>query len=278
MARRSRPAIWYLTAMASIAVGVVPIAVLERWFGVPRRISVGFGVLAWAGAVAAKAIIHHWVVDRAVRRGADHRAASLVLGVLSAASELGVAAAFFVFVWRPPTIAQLIGFGAGAGMAEAVMMPFITNPFRGSTLEAHADGVFTRSAGSALFQWFKVLERISATLLHVSSRALVYLTIASANPAPAAVAVCGFAAVDGVAYYGLLQKWRFDQWRVLGRVHACVASVAILLTAALVWFAPLFSAAGQAAPRAGYESPSMPGSFPIRSPHVVAPAGPPVPS
>jgi hypothetical protein len=166
--------------------------------------------------------------------------ASAGLGILSAAAELGVAAAFFVFVWHPPTFAQLVGFGAGAGMVEAVMVPFMANPFSGSTLEGHSADVFNRSAGAPLFQWFKVLERIWATLLHVSSRALVYLTIASGNPVPAAVAVGGFAAVDGVAYYGLLEKWRFDQWPTLVRVHAYVAGVATLLTAALALFAHSF--------------------------------------
>ena len=206
MASRSRPAIWYVTALASVAVGIIPIVVLERWFGVPRKVSVGFGVVAWAAAVAAKALIHHLVVDRAVRRGTHHRTAAVILGVLSASAELGVAAAFFVLVWHPPTLWQLIGFGAGAGMAEAVMLPFIANPFKGSTLETHSEEVFTRSAGVPLIQWLKVAERIWATLLQVSSRALVYFTIASGNPAPAAIAICGFAYVDGMAYYGLLQK------------------------------------------------------------------------
>ena len=243
MASRSRPAIWYVTAAASVAVGIIPIIVLERRFGVPRRVSVGFGVVAWAAAVAAKAIIHHVVVDRAVRRGTDHRTAAVILGVLSASAELGVAAAFFVLVWHPPTLSQLIGFGAGAGMAEAVMLPFIANPFKGSTLEAHSEEVFTRSSGAPLIQWLKVLERIWATLLQVSSRALVYLAIASANPVPAAVAICGFAGVDGMAYYGLLQKWRLDQGPTLLRVHAYVGVVAMALTTAMVLFAPLFTAA-----------------------------------
>ena len=243
MTNRSRFAIRYVTALASIAVGIVPIVVLERWFGVPRKVTVGFGVLAWAVAVAAKAIVHHLVVDRAVRRGVDHRTASVILGVLSAAAELGVAAPFFVFVWHPPTLPQLIGFGAGAGMAEAVMMPFMTNPFKGSTLEAHSTDVFTRSAGAALIQWLNVLERIWATLLHVSSRALVYFTITSANPVPACVAVCGFACVDGMAYYALLQKWRLDEWPTLARLHAYIGGVAMVLMAAFVLFAHLFDAA-----------------------------------
>ena len=58
---------------------------------------------------------------------------------------------------------------------------------------------------------------------------------------PAAVAVCGFACVDGMAYYGLLQKWRFDQRPTLVRVHAYVGGVALALAAALVLLAPLFA-------------------------------------
>ena len=126
-------------------------------------------------------------------------------------------------------------------MAEAVMLPFMTNPFKGSTLEAHSADMFTRSAGAPVIQWLKVLERIWATLLHVSSRALVYLAIRSGNPVPAAVAVCGFACVDGMAYYGLLQKWRFDQAQTLARVHTYVGGVAMVLTAAFAFFARLFN-------------------------------------
>ena len=157
---------------------------------------------------------------------------SVIHGFLSALAELGVAAAFFVFVWHPSTMPQLIGFGAGAGMAEAVMLPFMTNPFKGSTLEPHSTDVFTRSAGAAVIQWLNVLERVWATLLHVSSRGLVYMTMTSASPLPAVIAVCGFASVDGMAYYGLLQKWRFDELRTLARVHACVGGVAAALTIA----------------------------------------------
>jgi hypothetical protein len=53
----TRPTVWYMTGAASIAVGVVPIVILERWFGVPRKFTVGFGVIAWAVAVGAKAAI-----------------------------------------------------------------------------------------------------------------------------------------------------------------------------------------------------------------------------
>lgn len=229
-----------MTAAASVVVGIAPILALELWWSVPRGITVGYGVIVWVVAVAIKAVIHQLVIDRAVRRGADHRYVSCIHGLLSAFSELGVAAAFFAFLWRPTTLPQLIGIGAGAGMAEAIMLPFIKNPFKGTTLETHSTEVFSSTAGVSAIQWLNVLERVWATLLHASSRALVCLTVMSTNPLPALIGVCGFAAVDGIAYYGHLRKWRFDEIRTLSRVHLFLGGIAALLTGAFVLFARLF--------------------------------------
>jgi hypothetical protein len=48
--------------------------------------------------------------------------------------------------------------------------------------------------------------------------------------------------VDGIAYYGLLQKWRFDETATLVRIHARAGVVALTLTAAFAFFARLFDA------------------------------------
>ncbi len=47
MENRSRRVISYVTAAASIFVGLAPVVVLEKWWGVPRKITIGFGVIAW---------------------------------------------------------------------------------------------------------------------------------------------------------------------------------------------------------------------------------------
>jgi hypothetical protein len=235
-----RPRIWYITAAASILIGVVPILLLERWWGVPRKLTVGFGVIAWVISVlVVKMPLYQVGTHRAVTRGADHRKVSIAHGFLSGFSELGIAAVFFLFVLDRLTLPQLIGFGAGAGMAEAVMLPFIRNPFKGSVLEEHAEETFTRAANDARVQWFSVLERVWATLLHVSSRGLVYVTVLTGNPVPAGMALAGFASVDGVAFYAHLQKWRFDEVPVLARIHVILGVVAAALTAAFLFFAPV---------------------------------------
>lgn len=234
MSRSPRPSLWYFTAAASILVGVVPVILLERWWGVPRKITVGFGVLAWvAGVLLIKVPLHHLIIEPMVRRGSDHARVSILHGALSGCSELGAAALFFIFVLPRLTLPQLLGFGAGAGMVEAIMLPFIRNPLEGTVLERHAAETIERSSENAVVQWLSVLERVWATLLQVSSRALVYFSVVSGNPVPAVLALSGFAACDGLAYYAHLEKWPFDRASILVRIHMYLAGVAALLWGAL---------------------------------------------
>lgn len=237
-----RPPLWYLTTAASIAVGVIPIWILESWFLVPRKIIVGYGFLAYIiGVTAIKLPLHHFIVERILRPRLSAAILAASQGVLSGVSELGAAAAFFVFVIPRLSWWQLVGFGVGAGAVEAIMLPFISNPFKGTTLEEHADRVFREAAADRSIQWLSVLERVWAMLLQVSTRGLVYFSVADRTLIPACVALAGFAIVDGTAYYWHLKKVRFDSVRVLARVHAYLAFMAVVLVCAFLLWSRSFS-------------------------------------
>ena len=242
MAERPKSEVPHAASIGSIIVGVAPIIVLANWWDVPLKITVGYGVLAWVAAVLLKTAIHQLVIDRVVRQGASHRAVAAIQGLLSASTELGVAAVFFMYIWQPATMAELIGFGAGAGMAEAVILPSLKNPLKGTSLELHATEVLACTGGDSTIQWLSVLERVLATVLHIASRSLVYLTFLSSNPLPAVLAVGGFSCVDGVAYYGHLKKWRFDSVRTLASMYGYIGGIAAALTGIFVIFARLFDA------------------------------------
>ena len=232
-----RTRLWYFTTAASIAIGIIPIWVLEVRFGVPRKISVGYGILAYVvGVTVLKLPIHHFLVERLLRPKLSLPALAATQGVLSALTELGAAAAFFVYVVPALTWWQVVGFGVGAGAVEAIMLPFISNPLKGTALEQHAEKVFRAAAGAHAVQWLSVVERAWAMLLQVSARGLVYLSVASGNPAPACLAVAGFSAVDGSAYYWHLKQWRFDSLPVLARVHAFIGLVACIMTALFLFW------------------------------------------
>jgi hypothetical protein len=233
--RRDR--LWFFTAAASIAIGIIPIIVLETWFGVPRKISVGYGILAFVvGTAVVKVPIYQSLVERVLRPRMSTVPLAAVQGVLSAISELGVAALFIVFVVPRLTWWQVVGFGVGAGACEAIMLPFISNHLKGTSLEGYMEDVGRASAGQPAVRWLGVLERAWAMLLQVSTRGLVYLSIAGGSPAPALAAIAGFGAVDGTAYYWLLKRWRFDSLPVLIRVHIFLGAAACVMTAAFLFW------------------------------------------
>lgn len=220
--------------ISSILVGILPVLWLYGRHEVPLRISVGYGVLVWVAAVLLKAAVYRLVVDRMARRATGHRVTALLQGVLSASTELGMAAAFFWLMWQPETLPELMAIGAGAGMAEAVMMPTMRNAFKGTALEAHADALSAGVTGNTRVQWLGVLERVFATMIHMSSRALVYLSIASGAFVPAIIGVCAVACVDGAGFYAHLRRWRFDDVRVLVRLEGFVGTIAAAMTGAFL--------------------------------------------
>lgn len=73
-----------------------------------------------------------------------------------------------------------------------------------------------------------VLERLLAYLPHIGVRGLVYVGVVTKNVLPILLAVVTFAAIDGRAYYAHLQKWAFDDPRVLGKFYLYFGAVGCL--------------------------------------------------
>ena len=60
-----------------------------------------------------------FLVERALRPRLSEKALAATQGIISAASELGAAAVFFVAVVSRLTSWELVGFGVGGGVARA---------------------------------------------------------------------------------------------------------------------------------------------------------------
>lgn len=132
-----------------------------------------------------------------------------------------------MFVVPKLTLVQLIGFGTAAGTVEAIILPFMQNPLKGTPLEAHSSEVIQKSSDNSLIQWMSVIERLLALFLHIGTRGLVYISFISGNIIPAILAVITFALVDGRAYFAHLEKWSFDDFRVLCKIYTFLAILAI---------------------------------------------------
>ena len=77
---------------------------------------------------------------------------------------------------------------------------------------------------------FPIVERSVTMVLHTSSRALIYAAIVLGNVVPALLAVSLFACVEGRAYYGLLNRWKFLSLTVAIKFYALVAIAAGILS------------------------------------------------
>jgi hypothetical protein len=223
--------------VASIAVGIVPLIILERCYGVPRKLMLGYGFLAWiVGVTGLKMPLYHFFVVPVLHRLLSPAWLGVVQGVISAATELGAAALFFLFVVPNLSFTELIGFGCAAGSLEAIILPAIPTAFRGTPLKGHAAKVLATQGTSMLMPWLDVLERALASVVHLSTRGLVYVGMKTASAIPIVIAVGTFAAIDGVVYYGHLRKWRFEDASVLARFYTFLAAVALIQALSFVGF------------------------------------------
>lgn len=234
MTRQPRSFAKYLPSLVSIAFGILPILVMILWCGVSRKV-IGKGALAYAaGAVGLKLPLYHLLVVKVLHRKLSNTSLAVSQGVVSSLSELGATLCFFFFVTPQLTLGELIGFGMAAGSIEAIILPFMKNPLQGTPLEEHSEEVIQRSSQNLSLEWWGVVERMLATLIHITTRGLVYISYSTGNLVPGFLAFAGFASIDGRAYYAHLQKWGFDDIRVLLRFYRYLGTTAILLTLVFV--------------------------------------------
>ena len=219
----------HLPTVASVAVGILPVIILILWFDVPRKI-IGKGAMAYAvGAVGIKLPLYHLLVTKVLHKKLSNRSLAFSQGALSAFSELGAALVFFLFVVPELTFVELIGFSLAAGSVEAIILPFMKNPLEGTPLEAHAEETGKKASENMTIQWLGVVERVLASLVHTATRGLTYISYFTGNLVPIALALVGFASIDGRAYYAHLEKWQFDNTQVLAKFYRFLGAVACSL-------------------------------------------------
>jgi hypothetical protein len=230
----------HLPTIASLLVGAIPLVVLIQWFGVPRKLILGWGILSYIiGVGVFKMPMYHLIVVRVLHRRLSNVWLGISQGFGSAVSELGSAFLFFLFVVPELTLAQLIGFGAAAGAVEAIVLPFMGNPFEGTPLEGHSAEVEQRASLRSSVRWLGVLERVFALITHITARGLIYISIVAHSLVPGLIAIVTFAALDGRGYYAHLEKWAFDDVKVLRRFYAYFATVALIQLSSFLFFYPL---------------------------------------
>jgi hypothetical protein len=185
------------------------------------------GAIVWAISVAAKIplarFLHRGLGESATPeiRGAAH-------GVLSAACELGCAAACFVWFLTDGSAWTTAAFGAGAGWIEvvALLIPSLRSGDKGPESDELPWHV----------RWTFLIERTGAVIGHTGSRGLIWLAVIR-NPWFALPAGMGFAIVDGLAVYGSIQKWKWLEWETWSRFYGAVTTISMLELLLFIAFA-----------------------------------------
>jgi hypothetical protein len=222
-----------IIGMLSLGVGVA--IYLTQGLGVSRDI-IGYGALSYAlGAVGFKGLLYSGLVVPVLHRYFSPLWLATAHGFISALSELGAAALFFLLVIPEVSLPELIGFGATAGIVEALIIPLMSiggiDVLSGTPVEKNGAEQWQDMGATPLaVMVFPIVERALTLVQHTSSRALVYASMVLGNGVPALLAVSLFAAVDGVAYYALLKKWKVLSFEIAIRYYAFLAVSAGILT------------------------------------------------
>lgn len=154
---------------------------------------------------------------------------ALSLGIVSAASELGMAAIVFLKAEGHLVDAQaavILAFAIGAASTETLLVQVASKLTVGSDLE-QVERWIDGARASRLVQNSLFFERLLAVTGHIGSRSLLGLSLVTGSPWPVCVAAIGFTLTDGLAAYGGLRGWDFFSPVTFRRF--CVACALIVL-------------------------------------------------
>jgi hypothetical protein len=202
------------------AIMVVPIAVLYFGYRVPLKYFL-LGSGSWGIGLMVKMLLYHGVIRR-LPKPLPLSVTAVSNGLSSGICELGAALA--VFAWFAPlTLYQVVAFGVGIGSFEAWLVASVPNLLSGTDLVSGAKKLESQIAQLAPARrrvyeiLFPSMERLFASMIHVGTRALTYVFLASENLLAGLLALAVFVFVDGWLGFRLLmapdpdlrQLWRF---------------------------------------------------------------------
>jgi len=228
------PRSWSLSSLAAL----VTIVVVPPWLAISAgasTVSVLAGAVIWFGSVMLKRF-----VVRGARRWSPWQNGSpiviaLMQGLVSAVVELAAAAAYLVTL-PGATLIEVLGFGVGAGSAEAayvLVLGVISPQVDEDVLRAWVDGATV----SWCVRFAVPIERLFALIGHVGARGLLYVALMQATPLRflwGVAAVSLFAAIDAVAVYGHMRRWRWHDPQTCWRAHSFFAALSLVEFALLI--------------------------------------------
>ena len=183
------------------------------------------GATTWAISVGVK-VVASGVLHAATDSRLPDGGLGALEGVVSAVCELGAAALVLALVLSEGTPLTVVAFGLGAGSLEGALL-YIAARESGSADQGDRPPTPDPEPLTGPRRHTFVVERGAALLGHVGSRGLVWLSVH--GPLwPAGLALLAFAAVDGVAAYGLRRNWDWMAPRIWWRFYTFALGTGLL--------------------------------------------------
>jgi hypothetical protein len=228
------PRHWSLASLAAL----IAIAVGPPWLCIgPGGVAwhlVGAGGVVWLVSVVAKSWTVRLLRATWLPQPGSVRGAAVLQGLVSAILELGFAAAYLATAAAAFAVdfdvIDIVGFGVGAGSAEAGYVLWL-GVFGPKPNEDELAAWVRGARVSWCVRYSVPVERLFALIGHTGSRGLIALALFGPGSLAwvwAVLAVALFALVDGVAVYGHQQQWQWHDPPVCRHAQSFFALVSLV--------------------------------------------------
>ena len=192
-----------------VVIAVIPILYFNQIKNVPiKAFIIGSG--SWGIGLVFKMIFHQLIVVKLNKKKVPIIYESITNGVISGLFEL-FGAFVIIVVMLPKFIFDynaIICFGLAIGSLETIIVAFAgDNLLAGTTLEPSSIKLSQQLKNSEGIKYYTdnymlpIIERILATLIHISTRGMIFLAIITNNVFPFVVAFVVFIIADGLLGY-----------------------------------------------------------------------------
>jgi len=200
----------FFVKITLLSAALLPLVYFNRILHVPFTIFI-LGTGSWGIGLIFKIPAHQLVVVPLQNKTESSLTVSALNGLLSGIFELG-AALLIILLMKNKVIFDfnaVIAFGLVIGSFEMLLIVFSKDNdlLKGTALEKPSEQLTSflgRLEGLRYFVFnglFPLAERILATLLHIATRGMVFVTLLSGNIFPFILALLVFLLADGLLTY-----------------------------------------------------------------------------
>ena len=197
-----------------VVIAILPILYFHIIKDIPIKAFI-FGAGSWGIGSIFKIFAHQLVVKKLSNKKTNNLNVSIANGFVSGISELGGAFLIILLVIALKkftfTFDSILAFGIGIGSLETLLVVYKNTSalLKGTSLEESSikfEEAFKimEMHNHFIIIYIPIIERILATLIHISTRGLVFITVFSQNIFPTIIAIVVFIIADGFLGYNYL--------------------------------------------------------------------------